>query len=192
MLNLGKIIPLLLVAVFLAGATETPADSDMNLYEWIAVADEVVVGRVLAQEGKHVLVRAENPLKGSIPAGSDLLVAQREANRKRTSSQRALRLKHGLRYMLLLNYSGQSGKKADALPVYSLARGVAGAREMPREGEPAMIEAVETFIRIQEMNSDSAQWRSFAELVGDGSNHLVTITALQMFLKYRRGTGACC
>lgn len=171
----------------LVGGFQTVSGAELNLYEWTAVAEDVVVGRVLAQEGKHVLVKAERILRGSMEAGSEFLVRQKAANRSRNSSQNALRLKHGLRYMLLLDPAGYASKKPDALPTYDLARGVAGAREMPKEGEPAIIEALEQFIEIQALNSDIAQWRSFKKLVEDGRNDIITRTALEMFLKFRRG-----
>jgi hypothetical protein len=178
------------VAVFMLLAFPAAAQGGggappMNLYEWIAVAPEVVVAHIISQEGRYVLAGVETVLRGEIVSGTEILINLREANRSRTSSQLPLRLLHGERYILLLE-SGDRRKPKSPVS-HLISRGVDGAWLMPKEGEAAFVSAVTRFLEIQETGSYALMWERFEEELESSPNPLVLEAVLQMHLKFRRG-----
>ena len=154
-----------------------------NLFEWSGVAPMVVAGTSLGEDGRHFDFRVTASLRGHAAAGDVLRIDVREANRMRDRMlhPKALRLDDGVDYVLLLETSGPEGK-------YRLVRGVNGARELPLEGRDAYLEALRTFIEIQDVPSEELKWQRLTELLG-ATNPIVIETTLEEFLKFRRGAG---
>jgi HEAT repeat protein len=63
---------------------------------------------------------------------------------------------------------------------------VDGARELPLEGQEAMLSALATLIEIQDSENDRVWWDRFAQLIEE-TNPTLVATALEQFIKYYRG-----
>lgn len=154
-----------------------------NYYEWTAVAPDVVVARVLGEEGRSPVAVAEQVLKGGLQPGQEFLLDLRDANRHRLSHRAKLRLLHGQRYLLLLEPDPDGGRK---WPRYDLVRGVDGAEEMPAEGEEALLDAVRTFLALHRIEDYDRLWDRHADLL-ESVNPIVLRTVLEQYVKFRRG-----
>lgn len=159
-----------------------------NLYEWSAVAPVVVAGTSLGEDGKHFDFKVEECLRGGLQPGDELRIDVRTANRMRdrTLYPKALRLDDGVAYALLLDEVKDRKPKDPVL--YRLERGLAGARELPLEGRDAFLDALRTFIKIQNADGDELRWHLLSREL-DGNNPLVLGTALDLYIKFRRGDG---
>jgi hypothetical protein len=159
-----------------------------NLYEWSAVATVVVAGTSLGEDGKHFDVKVQECLRGGLQPGDEIRVDVRTANRTRDRDlyPKALRLDEGVDYVLLLD--PVDGSKADEPVQYGLARGLASVRELPLEGRDAFLAALRTFIMIQDADGEELRWHLLAQEI-DGNNTLVLGTALDLYIKFRRGDG---
>lgn len=159
-----------------------------NLYEWSAVAPIVVAGTSLGEDGKHFDFKVLECFRGDIQEGDELRIDVKTSNRMRDRSlyPRAMRLDAGVDYVLLLTPAKNRGPKEPAM--YGLERGLAGARELPLEGRGALFDALRTFIRIQNADSEELRWHLLGQEL-DGNNVLVLDTALDLYIKFHRGDG---
>ena len=174
------------LAALLGIAAALPGRAETNLYEWVSAARLVVAARPERLEGRFVEIRVVRVLRGQSP-GQVLWVDRREANRDRVSGEQALDLKWGRTYLLLLNPSeGQS--RARAPNAFVLARGVEGARMLPEEGEGAVLEAVDRLVHLQDSASSFLPWAELGRMLDD-ANPVLVETALELFLKFRQGSG---
>lgn len=170
------------IAFVVAAATaQEPAASEWNLYEWMAVAPLVVAGQVVADDGRHVEFLVEEAFRGNATEGLVLLVDQRRANLDRPEGTAPLRLERGMRYVVLLERR-RTGK---AGAVYTLVRGVRGARQLPEEGAAAWLEAARRLAALQDRKDEEAVWPAFAGMLA-GDNPVLLDVALDMFAKFRR------
>lgn len=173
------------LAIFVLAAPRVAAslDDERNLFEWSSLAPVVVAGTSIEINRKYVEVRVIESLRGDLAPGDVLRIAVKQANRTRDRmvDPKKLRLQVDSDYLLLLEPNDRSGE-----PSYSLVRGVDGARELPLEGREAMLFALRTFIDIQSADSHNVWWDRFGQLVED-TNPLLVQTALEQFLRYRRG-----
>jgi hypothetical protein len=77
-------------------------------------------------------------------------------------------------------------KMRNGLPVYRVIRGPRGARQLPAEGSPALLDAMERFVLVQDAGDDRVTWGLLGEMLQE-TNPIVLETALGQFLKFRRG-----
>jgi hypothetical protein len=178
-------MPLLGTAMLLLGlASVAEVESPHDYYEWTAVAPVVVAANLVQDEGKHTRFRFEHVFRGSATPGSTAYVRVRQANRDRDREEvpRAVHLEAGRSYLLLL----EPAAAHDGLPSFTLARGLGGVRELPAEGAPAVIEALDVLVEIQDHKDEAFTWTRFSEML-EGTNPVLLDTALQQFLKFRRG-----
>ena len=184
-----RTLPVLL-AVLAAGSrisavTEPPpAPTRLGWYEWMGVAPIVVVAEVLADDGKLVQVLARTGIKGGVPAETVILVDLHSANRDRDLGVPALKLERGRAYALLLSPS-RAGKREER-HVFDLVRGIRGARPLPAEGAPAIVEAARRLGEIQERKDDALLWESLPEFLEE-TNPVLVEAALDLYVKFRRG-----
>ena len=152
----------------------------LNLYEWIAVAPVIVAGENLGTYGKYAEFAVHNTYRGEV--GQRIRVNVRRTNRDRDKVlfKQPLRFEEGQSYVLLLVGD------PDGRPTFDLIRGVRGAREVPPEGAGPFLDAIERFARLQDQADHSATWRQLAAMV-DETNPILVETALDQFLKFRRG-----
>jgi hypothetical protein len=157
-----------------------------TLYEWSAVAPVVVIATSLSNDGKYHQVRVERVFRGNVRAGDILSLNLRNANRDRQMEldRKALRPENDSRWIWLLEATG--GRTSHDLPVYNLVRGVRGARELPAEGEQAFVEALEQFIEVQDLKTDSAMWPALRDML-EADAALLLYTSLDQHLKFHRG-----
>jgi hypothetical protein len=182
-----------LVISFVSCLVLTPVVADVevevrNLYEWSAVAPVVVAGTSLGEDGKHFDFKIQECLRGGLHSGDEIRIDVRTANRTRdrTLYPKALRLDVGVDYVLLLEVV--KGRKAKDPVLYGLERGLAGARELPLEGRDAVLDALRTFIKIQEADGEELRWHLLSQEL-DTNNPLVLGTAIDLYIKFRRGDG---
>jgi hypothetical protein len=162
------------------------AAAPLDLYDWLGVAPIVVEARVLGVHGRFTEVAATSVLRGEMPAGTRLLVDVGEANAARSESQRPLRLEEGDEYLLLLQAAPARGRNRDRQPSYTLTRGIDGARPLPGEGRPALMEAVRQLVAVQDRHDDLEVWNALRAMLED-PNPILVQTALRHHLKYHRG-----
>ncbi len=176
-----------LAIVILAGMlSELSSAAPLNLYEWSAVAPIVAAGDVVAEEGRYKELKVARVLRGDVEPSSILRIDLRRANRTRSlnAGLKALRLEQGKRYLVLLERAPV--KKAHQ-PAYRLVRGVRGARELRAEGAAATLDALQRFVEIQDEHSDTLAWSRFSGMLEE-TNPVLLETALDQFLKFRRGS----
>jgi hypothetical protein len=147
-------------------------------------AEVVVAGRAIDEVGKNTAVAVERVFRGEVELGEVLQVQVKRANRVRDEDEIRLKLGANKKYMLLLR--PDPPKDPDGEMSYELIRGVYGAREVPREGASAFLDAAERFARVQAVNDDSQQWHSF-DVMLEELNPILIQTALEQYLKFRRG-----
>lgn len=182
---------LVLALVLVMSAVPRAADVELetrNLYEWSAVAPIIVSGTSLGEDGKHFDFRVDECFRGGFQAGDELRIDVKTSNRMRDRSlyPRAMRLDNGVDYVLLLTEVRAPHPKEPGL--YGLERGLAGARELPLEGRGALLDALRTFVRIQNADNDELRWHLLGQEL-DGNNVLVLETALDLYIKFHRGEG---
>ena len=165
----------------------TAAAEARNLYEWLAVAEFVAVGENLGTHGKYTEFRIDRILRGPAFPTERVRVNVRRANRDRDRYvvKEALRFDKGRSYLLLLERT--ETRDADAPPTFEFVRGARGARELPPEGATAYLEAVERFLRLQDLNDDRRVWSELSSMLED-PNPVLLETALELHLKFRRGS----
>jgi len=154
-----------------------------NYYEWTAVAPDVVIAKVLGEEGRSPIAAVEQVLKGGLEPGVEFLIDLRDANKARLSHRTKLRLLHGERYLLLLDQDPTGRKR---WPLYRLVRGVDGAKELPPEGEEALLDALRTFLELHEIEDHDRLWERHSDLL-ESVNPIVLRTVLEQYVKFRRG-----
>ncbi len=166
-------------------ATAAPAmAAPMDLYEWVAPAPVVVTAEIRSDRGKFLDVELVDVLRGGLPQGRHVMVDLKRANRDREEGRSALKLDPDRRYLLLLRRDDARSKAE--LTVYALVRGIDGAKELPAEGSAPVVDAVRAFVTIQDRKDEIASWKSFREMLED-TNPVLLETALDLFLKFRRG-----
>jgi len=175
-----------LLATVIGILSALPTRAETNLYEWVSAAKLVVAARPERLEGRFVEIRVMRVLRGQSP-GQILWVDRREANRDRLSGEHALDLKWGRTYLLLLN-PAEGQPKSRAPNAYVLARGVEGARALPEEGSGAVLEAVDRMVRLQDTSSSFLPWSELGRMLDD-PNPVIVETSLELFLKFRQGSG---
>ncbi len=178
--RLLQIAPLAALAACVPAAAE-----DLNLFEWSAVAPIVAEVEVLSMDGPYAELSIDRVFRGELPH-RHLMLSLKAANRERNRvlEREPLRMGEAERYVLLLE-ERPKGERSK-LPVYHLVRGVDGARPVPPEGRPAFFAALEAFVAIHDLRSDNLTWLRFAEML-DETNPLMLQTALEQFVKFRRG-----
>jgi len=168
--------------------TEPPPEpAKLGLFEWMGPAPFVIVGDVLADDGKFVQTTVTTAVKGSLPTGTSVLVDLRAANRDRDDGIPALKLDRGHTFLLLLKPSSRKGPPTT--PIYDLVRGTHGARPVPAEGRAAVVEAAARLGDLQERRSDDLIWKTLPSFLEDPNPHLVD-AALELYVKFRRETAA--
>lgn len=172
------------VAGVLAVTEPPPAPMRLGWYEWMGVAPIVVVAEVLADDGKLVQSLAREGIKGGVPAETVILVNLHKANRDRELGVPALKLDRGKSYVLLLTRSSKG--KGEVHPVFDLVRGIKGARPLPAEGAPAVVDAARRLGELQERKNDALLWSSLPEFL-DETNPVLVEAALDLYVKFRRG-----
>jgi hypothetical protein len=177
-----------LIAIALAWALAAPsiAQEARSFFDWFGPATTVVAATSLGQDGRFTEVRVLETLRGEPLPGQVLRVDVRHANRNRDRmlDPKALRLDTDVDYLLIL----EPVKSVDENkpPSYRLVRGVDGARELVREGREAQLSALKRLIEIQDARSDELKWHRLSAMLEE-TNPLLIQTALQQFLKFRRG-----
>lgn len=154
-----------------------------NLYEWMAVAPIVVLGRVVVDDERYVEMEVTKALVGEVPRDRPLSIDQRNANRDREARQDRLQMEKGRTYLILLE--PEVGRRAERVVHYRIVRGALGAREVPPEGGAAFMEAAERMAQVHALKDDRREWLAFGQLLED-TNPLLVKTALDMLLKFRR------
>ncbi len=170
-------------AVLLAGtlvAATRPARAELNLYEWMSAAPVVLAGKAISEQGGLFEFQVVRTVRGTAPATPLILVDRKRANRDRISGERVLDLKGGRSYLLLLRLVEAKGNEE---PVYALERGVDGAREIPAEGAPAVLEAASRLAGLQDGGEPFLSWPRFRALLED-PNPILIETSLDLFLKF--------
>lgn len=160
---------------------------ELNLFDWVARAPLVVSGTSRGETGKLVAFEAERALRGETPPAAVLLIDLRSANRERDRGidREALRLDAGARYVLLLEPAFV--RKKDGATIYRLVRGSRGALPLPPEGAEALVAALDRFVAMQDVNSDTLLWQQLSDMLEETDPRFLE-TALDEFLRYRRGT----
>jgi hypothetical protein len=177
--------PKLIVAVLASGCAAAAAiAAPLDLYEWAATAPVVAVVEVQNDRGKFLDVEVAQCLRGGIAAGTRLWVDLKRANRDREEGRSALELESGPSYLVLLRRDEK--RTNDHQPVFGLVRGIDGARELPAEGAPAVLDAMRRFVEVQDRKDEIAAWTSFREMLEE-TNPVLLGTSLDLFLKFRRG-----
>lgn len=187
-ISIGRIATALALALGGGGhagaVTEPPPDPvRLGLYEWMAVVPTVVAGEIIGDDGKLVVAVATTPIKGDIGKGAAIKIDLREANRDRDPGTPALDLVKGKSYLLLLKPSSRA--KPQQGPVFTLERGVRGAKELPAEGSAATVDAMLKLAAVQERQSDSLLWATLPEFLDD-PNPVLVDAALDLYVKFRR------
>jgi hypothetical protein len=179
-----RLVPYIVILSLLSGSTVEAAKR--NVYEWLAVAPVVVEGTNLGTYGKYAEFRIDDVLRGEGAVGNVIRVNVRRANRDRNRQvdKDALRFEEQLSYLLLL--TPVPTRRADAPPTFEFVRGARGAREVPPEGRDAFLDAARRFVHIQDRNDDLLTWREMSDMLEE-TNPLLIQTALDQFLKFRRG-----
>jgi hypothetical protein len=175
--------------LLLALAALPCAGAELNLYQWSEPAPVVLSGKITEQAGKYMELHIERVFRGPVEPGSKLLLDVKYANRERDLNvePKPLRLIVGDRYMVLMHESSE--KMAEGLPVYRLVRGVRGARRLPKEGAEVLLEALQTFVEVQDRGNEEATWDLLARML-EGNNPISLEVALGQHLKFRRGDPA--
>jgi len=167
--------------------TGLTASAAQNLYEWMGVAPNVILGTVVVDDQRYVEVEVTQAFGGEIQKGRLVQVDQRSANRDRDRAQAAVRMEKGSSYLILLEPM-PPGRK-DPLPRYRITRGVLGVRQVPAEGGAVLVEAARRLAQLHALPDDSRRWLAFDRMLEE-TNPVVVKTALDMFLKFHRGMPA--
>lgn len=185
MIRLVAAIALLLGAQFPPRGPKT-----YNFYEWAAVAPVVVVAESGTHDGRWYEFTVTRVLRGeAVAAGEVVEVDLKLANRDRDRHLHrfAYNPDPPAEYLLLLEESDRKKKRKEPKePRFELVRGLRGIRELPAEGQAAIVEAVRHFVEIQDLRDDRVVWERLGQLLGS-PNPLVLETVLDQFLKFRRG-----
>lgn len=174
------------LALLLTVAPEPAGAGELNLFEWSAVAPVIVEGRQVGAESHYKVVRVSRVLRGDVEPGTEVLVRVKRANRERNLDvdPRPLRFEEERDYLLLLEPSGLA--KNSGRTIFDLVRGVRGARLLPPEGAPVILDALREFIAIHERHDEQAIWLRFAEML-EGGNPVLIEAVLDQYVKFRRG-----
>ena len=175
---------LTLVLLWLGCATCSSFAAPPNLYEWVASAPLVAAAEIRNDRGKYTDFELTDVLRGAVPKGTRLMVDVKRANRDREEGRDALRLDPDRQYLLLLRRDDR--RSTAELTVYGIVRGIDGARGLPAEGAPAVLDAVRRFVAVQDRKDEIAAWKSFREMLEE-TNPLFLETALDLFAMFRRG-----
>jgi len=168
--------------------TEPPPDPiRLGLYEWMAVAPNVIVADIVADDGRFVVASVRAALKGELTPGSVALVDVKQANRDRDERTPATELTKGRAYLLLLKTSSKG--KREPHPVFDLVRAAAGTRALPPEGSEAIVDASTRLAELQARNDDGLLWATLPEFLQD-ANPVLVDAALELYVKFRRETAA--
>lgn len=164
------------------------ADASKNWYEWSGVAPIVVVGENLGKNGKYHDVRVREVLRGTLDDDVTIAVDVRRANRARSLNvdPKPLKLEPGVVYVWLLADLPEGHRRGHRSP-FDLVRGVRGAREVPAETRESLVAALRRFVFIQDQKSEVTVWREFESMLEEPAPVFVR-TALEQYLKFRRGT----
>ena len=191
--NFLKRVAALLLLASLVGVPGTFAAIDpfheirkLNYYEWTAVAPIVLSGRSLGEVGRYLEFRVDRVLRGDVEPGSTLRLELRRANRERRRSDYpdTLKMPIDIDYIVVLKEPLRNG---DGQTVYPLARSVTSARELPLEAQQGVLDAVASFVEIQDQKNDLVTWRRMGAMLEE-TNPLILLTALEQLFKFKRGT----
>lgn len=175
------------MAGILIAAAGAPALAALDLFDWMATASTVVAGRSVDAEGRRPEIVATRVLRGTIGDGQHLRVDLAEANAQREEGVAPLKLEADVEYLFVLEPS--SRRAGDVPATFRLVRGVASVREVPAEGRDGFLEAAAKLVAIQDRKDEVQTWTSFRDLL-DETHPLLLETALEHFLKFRRGEPA--
>ncbi len=156
-----------------------------NLFEWSAVSPVVVSAVSLGQDGRYVEARVEQVLRGDIEPDTVLLIDLRQTNRERNRNvtPHALKMDVGLSYLFLLE---PGSRYRGGVRSYRIVRGVRGVRELPAEGQEAILSALRRFVEVQDLKADRQIWRALTDMLEE-ANPLLIETALEQFQKFNQG-----
>jgi hypothetical protein len=179
--------PVLCLCLLAACGLTSARDAPLNYFEWIAVAPTVVVGESLDNDGKYAEVRVSHVLRGDDEPGSVIRIRVRSANRDRDRilHKKGAKVKEGESFILLLQRAPT--KKGPA--AYELIRGIDGIRPLPAEGSEALLQALATFVEIQDAKDHQLTWARLREMLEETDTILIDV-ALEQYLKFRRGDTA--
>lgn len=169
-------------------AVPANAGGERNLWEWMNVAPIVVLLEVREQEVRETLADVDRVFRGAVGEGSTIALDVRRANRERPGGVRALSLRAGGVYLVLLEPAG-GRRDPEEHPLYRLVRGVEGVREIPAEGAPAWIEAADRIASIRALENDLLVWDALGALLAD-PNPILVRTALDAHEAFARGDSA--
>lgn len=158
----------------------------VNLFEWLGMGDFVVAAENIGSNGKLQEFVVTTSLRGDLPEGTTLSVNLKRANRDRNRALDPKSRKLDLERTYLLLLDREHPPKKDAVERYGLVRGLRGIRELPSEGTRAYLDAAGRFIEIHDQKDDRVTWRRLEAMLEDTSPLLIE-TALEQFLKFRRG-----
>lgn len=181
-MRLASFIPVALLALVSVPATTLAAPS--NLYEWLATAPVVLAGENLGTYGKYAEFQIEGLYRGQAAELIFVNIRRTNRDRDRILHKEPLKFEEGQRYLLLLEPIAPG--TSEGRPTFGLVRGVRGSRDVPAEGAGPLLEATERLVRIQDQRDDRVTWRELADMLDD-TNRILIETALDQFLKFRRG-----
>lgn len=163
------------------------AAAELNYFEWSAVAPVVLTGDEIGMVGRFLQIRVGEVLRGDdVRPGDVVQLSLRRTNRTRNLNvdPKPFKPVPEVRYIWLLQK--ESIQPPQGPPLYRLVRGVRSARELPAEGQEAVLAALRRFVQIQDMKSDAPIWAAFEAMLEESSPILLT-TALEQHVKFRRG-----
>jgi len=159
---------------------------ELNYYEWAAVADVVVGGTSLGENGRFIELRVNHVLRGAVDIGETIRIDLKDANknRRRSDYPHALKMPEETDFIVVLDSPRltRSGERA-----FGLARGVRSVRELPVEAQQGLVDAVRMFVEIQNHKDDRVTWRLIGRML-EATNPLAVRNALEQMVKFRRGT----
>ncbi len=159
---------------------------ELNYYEWTAVAPVVIAGKSLGENGRYIEFRVNRALRGPVEPGEIIRIDLKYANRNRRRSdyRHALKMPHGTDLIVVLE-NPQPAR--DGRRVFRMARGIRSVRELPLEAQQGVLDAVATFLEIQNYKNDKVTWKRMGQML-EATNPLVVRNALEQMFKFRRGT----
>lgn len=165
-----------------------PTRAAENLFEWMGLAENVVVATVQKADGRLTRFKVKSVIRtNSLEVGEEILADRWLANDQRIWGQPLLKFENDEEYLLLLRPAEDRRKKR--YPLFEFVRGIEGARAIAPESGQALIQAVSTWAEIQEQGDEQQKWESLSNHL-ESKNPWLVETALAMHLKFYRGDQA--
>jgi hypothetical protein len=159
---------------------------ELNYYEWVAVADVVVGGTSLGENGRFIEFRVNHVLRGEVQVGATIRIDLKDTNknRRRSDYPHALKMPEETDFIVVLDSPRPTRSGG---PAFGLARGIRSVRELPIEAQQGLVDAVRMFVEIQNHKDDRVTWRLIGRMLEE-TNPLAVRNALEQMVKFRRGT----